>query len=177
MNAELALGVEAHNGNPDENQRYTIRRAREWILNTAGRHAFSVDVAACAEAHHAPVWYSAEQNGLVQPWFGDVFCNPPWDDIEPWCEKAWRAWKTLLSPDLAPLSSISMLLAGGRTHRDWWQKHVEPYRDGRRTKNGATLTTHNPPERWPYGGPGNPEGVGCKEPNFTSVLLVWKRAD
>lgn len=175
---ELALGVQPYNGITDENQRFTIRRAREWCQRTANVSAWDVDAAACDEAHHAPVWYDgkARGDGLVEPWFGDVFVNPRWDDIMPWVARAWRAWKTLLDPTLKQLQSISMLLPGGRTHRDWWVKHVEPYRDGRRKQNGARLTTHNPPERFPYGCPGNPEGIGMPEPNFTSVLLVFKRA-
>lgn len=180
----LDLGVEPYLGNTDENQRFTIRRAREWCQRTANLfpRGWDLDASACAEAHHAPIWYGLDhplpshRNGLVAPWFGDTFFNCRWADILPWVEKAWRAWKTVTDPSLPPLTSITALLPGNRTHRDWWVKWIEPYRDGRRKHNGARLTVHFAPERFPYGGPGNPEGVGAPEPNFTSVMLLWRRA-
>lgn len=181
---DLFPEVAPHNGNADDNQRYTIRRARGWCKGVAGVTEWDLDAAACFESHHAECWYGLDQpraeyqNGLIAPWFGDVFVNPPWDDIAPWIMKAWRAWS---EPEpIVSLISISMLLPGGRTHRPWWKDLVEPFRDGRRdhreSPHPAYLVSHNPPERFPYGGPGNPEGVGVAEPNFTSVLLVWRRA-
>lgn len=192
--ADLFPEVEPHRGNTDDNQRYTIRRARDWCMWAAAVGSWTVDAAACREAHHAPVWYGldnpepANRNGLVGPWFGDTFCNPPWSDIAPWLVKAWRAWTMAAAVEraergLPALTSVSMLLPGGHTHRDWWQDYVEEVRDGRVSRAldellgeepGARLSTFNPPERFPYGGPGNPEGVGAPEPNFTSVLLVWR---
>lgn len=188
---DLFPEVEPYNGNTDENQRFTILRARNWCKHVAGVTEWDLDAAACREAHHAPVWYGGipfnGKNGLVEPWFGDTFCNPPWADIGPWTLKAWRSWSAEADRQreeagLPSLISISMLLPGGRTHRPWWKEFVEPFRDGRRRyldlaniEHPATLETFNPPERFPYGGPGNPEGVGAPEPNFTSVLLVWRR--
>jgi hypothetical protein len=187
--------VEPYNGNADDNQRYTIRRARDWCKHMAVVAEWTIDAAACREVHQAPRWYGLDhdrpdsRNGLVAPWFGDVFCNPPWSDIDPWLVKAWRAFSSVAAEQrhalkLPMLTSVSMLLPGGRTHRDWWREYVEDVRDGRVSRSldrllgeapGARLTTYNPPERFPYGGPGNPEGVGVPEPNFTSVLLVWRR--
>lgn len=175
MNGELELGVEPHNGNGDENQRYTIRRAVDWARKVSGVTMFDLDVAACAEAHHAPVWYDRATDGLKQPWFGNVWCNPPWNDIEPWVEKAWGELDET-DPRRLPLWRICMLLPGNRTHRPWWQTFVEPFRDGPDVSTGPIeLRTRFAPERFPYGGPGNPEAIGTPEPNFTSVLLVWRR--
>lgn len=192
--ADLFPEVEPYQGNPDENQRYTIRRARDWCMHMAAVGGWTLDAAACREAHHGVQWYGLDhelpknRNGLVGPWFGDVFFNPPWDDIGPWLVKAWRSWtlEAAIERDrlgLPMLTSISALLPGGRTHRDWWQDYVEDVRDGRVSRRlevllgediGARLSTHNPPERFPYGCPGNPEGINAPEPNFTSVLLVWR---
>jgi hypothetical protein len=190
---DLFPEVEPHMGNADENQRFTIRRARDWCKYMACVAGWTLDAAACREAHHAPTWYGldhplpANRNGLIAPWFGDVFNNPPWDDISPWVVKAWRAWTAPAVAQraqlgLPALTSISMLLPGNRTHRDWWVELVEPVRDGRLSKSldvllgeqpTARLSVHFAPERFPYGAPGNPEGIGTAEPNFTSVLLVW----
>lgn len=32
--------------------------------------------------------YTIDHNGLAQPWFGSVFCNPPFSAIKPWATKA-----------------------------------------------------------------------------------------
>ena len=168
----LLLDVPAYAGVEDENHRFTTPEAAAWCRGKAGVTDYDLDVAACAESHLAPVWYGRTENGLVSPWFGDVFCNPPWDDIGPWVLCAWKAWREVVSPTLI---SISMLLPGNRTHRDWWQQLVEQHRDGRcDPHHPARLSAHFAPKRFAYGHPGNPRAVGVAEPNFTSVLLVWR---
>lgn len=32
-------------------------------------------------------YYFEEDNGLLQPWFGNVFCNPPYNDLKSWLHK------------------------------------------------------------------------------------------
>jgi hypothetical protein len=174
---DLFPEVEPYNGNTDDNQRFTTDRALSWCKARAGVTDYDLDAAACEESHHAPAWYGWKSgrllNGLVEPWFGDVFVNPPWDDIGPWVERAWKAWTEPVFDGLT-LISISMLLPGNRTHRPWWRDFVEPHRDGRGEHPFVWLATHCPPERFSYGGPGNPRGINAPEPNFTSVLLVLR---
>jgi site-specific DNA-methyltransferase (adenine-specific) len=40
--------------------------------------AFDLDPAATRENALCPHFYTKEQDGLRQPWFGRVFCNPPY---------------------------------------------------------------------------------------------------
>lgn len=166
----LLIDVPQHAGVEDENARFTLDDIFEWAKKRADVEKFQLDVAACEEAHRAERWYSKEQDGLSLQWWGNVWCNPPWSDIEPWVVKAWL--ETMSS---SAVLSVAMLLPGDRRHRPWWQRHVEPYRDRRQMRAGVALETHDPPTRPAYGHPGNPRGIGCAEPNFTSVLLVWKR--
>lgn len=182
---DLFPEVKPHLGVEDDNQRFTIRRAVTWCKSRAGVTEYDVDVAACEESHQAPSWYGWKRDphcavpmkqlhdGLLLPWYGDVFCNPPWDNIGAWALRAWKAWSEPVL--VSSLLSISMLLPGNRTHRPWWQEFVEPFRDAGPRADGVSLRSFSPPERFPYGSPGNPEGVGVSEPNFTSVLLVWRR--
>jgi hypothetical protein len=182
--------VQPYAGNTDENQRFTTRAAVAWCQAMARVARYDLDAAACVESHHAHVFYdgSPARNGLVEPWFGDTFINPPWSDIDPWVLKAWRVFTAPAvqhrdARGLRALTSVSMLLPGNRTHRCWWQEYVEPFRDGRRSRDAdfllgeeqpARLTTYCPPERFAYGCPSNPLAIGMPEPNFTSVLLIWR---
>lgn len=161
---------------PEANSRYTTPALLAWCREQARVEAFDLDVAACEEAHHAPRWYSREDDGLRQPWSGRVWCNPPWDDLRPWVE---RAWSELARGEC---HIIAMLLPGNRQEQPWWQDLVEPVRDAADIArprpmhlSGATLTTHYPPKRQPFGRPGNPTGIGIAGVPHPVVLLIWRR--
>jgi phage N-6-adenine-methyltransferase len=49
---------------------------------------FTLDPCARAETAKAEEYYSKEDNGLVQPWDGRVYVNPPYSDPGPWVQKA-----------------------------------------------------------------------------------------
>jgi hypothetical protein len=62
-------------------------------------------------------------DGLRQSWAGErVWCNPPYSSLEPWVAKANRSVNAAL---------VVMLVPANRTEQGWWQRHVEPWRDGR----------------------------------------------
>jgi len=158
---------------PDE--RYTTRETMAWCASKAGVAMWDLDVAACEESHKADVFYSVETDGLAHPWFGRVWCNPPFSDIGPWVEKAWREMASSPGPTV-----IAMLIPASRTEQPWWQGHVERSRDGFMDEIWpqlpARLTTHFLPGRTRFGHPGNPEGVGVGSPPFGCVLLVWRKS-
>jgi phage N-6-adenine-methyltransferase len=87
------------------------------------RFGFTIDVAASRHNTKLPRFFTLEDDGLAQRWAGErVWCNPPYSNIRPWIEKAWREWG---DADL-----IVMLLPANRTEQTWWQELVEPLRDG-----------------------------------------------
>lgn len=94
------------------------------------RFDFTLDAAAALHNAKCERFFTLADNGLEQSWNAErVWCNPPYSDIRPWVEKAWREWRSpdeFESPDL-----IVMLLPANRTEQNWWQDLVEPYRDGR----------------------------------------------
>lgn len=52
---------------------------------------FTCDVAANGINHKHECYYDEQQNGLIQPWSGICWCNPPYGrDIAKWVEKAHR---------------------------------------------------------------------------------------
>src|SRR5690349_1157393 len=64
-----------------------------WIFEAAGL-AFDMDVAAPMdpEMRHVParVHLTAVEDGLLTPWDGLIWCNPPYSGSTPWVEK-WAA--------------------------------------------------------------------------------------
>lgn len=150
----------------DIDSRYTLRETLDWCKRVAKVDAFDLDAAACAEAHVAERYFTAEDDGLKQPWTGRVWCNPPYSDIGPWVEKAWteiESGRCLL---------VAMLLPATRTEQAWWQQLVEPYRDVPPV-DGIALSTHFLPGRQRFGIPGNPLGIGVGSPPFGCVLLLF----
>jgi phage N-6-adenine-methyltransferase len=85
------------------------------------RYCFTID--ACALPRNAKLgrFWTPEDDGLAQSWMGErVWCNPPYSSIEPWVEKVWQREADI----------VVMLLPANRTEQGWWQRHVEPHRDG-----------------------------------------------
>lgn len=152
-----------------EDERYTTRETLEWCRRKAGVSMFDVDVAACAESHHAPVWYGKEQNGLAQTWLGHVWANPPYSDLKPWVDRAWEAVDGDRPTDNC--CSVSMLIPANRTDQRFWQNRIEPFRD----LPDGRLRTHYLPGRTAFARPGS-GGVGQSGAPFGCVLLCWKRS-
>jgi phage N-6-adenine-methyltransferase len=84
---------------------------------------FTLDVAASDDNAKCPSYYTKSVDGLVQPWEGIVWCNPPYSSIRPWVEKAWKEFADGTPPD-----RIVMLLPANRTEQGWWQDLIEPAR-------------------------------------------------
>lgn len=60
-----------------------------WIFDGMAL-TFDLDVCAPVDGPlHVPArrWYSESDDGLLQPWEGLVWCNPPYSDPAPWCRK------------------------------------------------------------------------------------------
>ena len=50
---------------------------------------FTLDAAASDANHKCLNYYTKKQNGLIQPWLGTVFCNPPYGrNVIQWVRKA-----------------------------------------------------------------------------------------
>jgi phage N-6-adenine-methyltransferase len=130
---------------------------------------FTIDVAAAAHNTKCQRFYSIEDDGLEQSWSGErVWCNPPYSDIKPWVQKAWREWAQVKGqrPEL-----IVMLLPANRTEQGWWQDHVEPYRD---ELLGSPLRVEFLRGRPRFIKPGATEVGPNERPPFGCCLLIWK---
>lgn len=77
---------------------------------------FETDVCATPENAKCPVYYTREQDGLLQEWTGVCWCNPPYGrEIGKWVEKA------------AKSSATVVMLLPARTDTKWFHQWVLPY--------------------------------------------------
>lgn len=142
---------------------------------------FTLDVAAAPHNAKAPMFYTREDDGLEQPWYGRVWCNPPYSDCGSWVEKAWHEWehrpRTVMtvqyrlwanSRHLRP-ELIVMLLPANRVEQGWWQDHVEPYRD----RPGSPLRVEFLRGRMRFDRPDWTPGPKGDRPPFGCCLLIW----
>lgn len=83
---------------------------------------FVIDLAADAENAVADVFYTEEDNALVQPWafWGNGWCwlNPPFGHLEPWVRKA--------AEESQNGANIAMLVPAS-VGANWWKCWVESY--------------------------------------------------
>ena len=87
MSAEVLFPLPSDSIAVTSDDCYTPR----WVFDAMGLH-FDLDVAAPPGGPwHVPCdrYYTAEDDGLTQPWEGLVWCNPPYSDFWTWAER-WR---------------------------------------------------------------------------------------
>jgi hypothetical protein len=150
----------------DRDRRFTMQRELAIAYDFAKVTGFTLDVAAEALSHVCEDYFSPERgkNGLILPWYGHVWCNPPWSECGAWIRKAWAEW-TKGGPE-----SITMLLPV-RTEQPFWQQLVEPYRD----QPNSPLRVKFLEKRSKFGDPMDPEGKNAGSPPFICCLLHWRR--
>lgn len=79
---------------------------------------FTLDVAASKANAKCPEFYTADDDGLQQPWHGTVWCNPPYSEIRPWLDKA-------VSESVNGVTSVFLLPSA--TDTKWFHEVVLPY--------------------------------------------------
>lgn len=77
---------------------------------------FDLDACALPENAKCPRYYSPDQDGLLQPWDGAVWCNPPYGrDVGRWVQKAARS---------ALSGATVVMLLPARTDTRWFHKWI-----------------------------------------------------
>ena len=106
-----------------------------------GIFRFDLDVCALPENAKCERFYTPEDDGLLQPWDGGVWCNPPYGkEIGKWVEKASRERES---------NRFIVMLLPARTDTKWFQQYVLPYAwlwfvDGRLKFGGAETSAPFP---------------------------------
>lgn len=149
----------------DRDRRFTLYSTLDLIATKTGIREYDLDVCAEELAHVSPNYYSLErgQNGLILPWHGHVWCNPPWSDLYRWTSRCWEMWKR------GACKTISLLIPV-RSEQPFWQQLVEPYRD----QPNSPLKVHFLPRRQEFGSPNDPKKVKKGSPPFICCLLHWR---
>lgn len=77
---------------------------------------FDLDACALPENAKCPRYYSPDQDGLLQPWDGAAWCNPPYGrDVGRWVQKAARS---------ALSGATVVMLLPARTDTRWFHKWI-----------------------------------------------------
>lgn len=132
------------------------------------RFAFTLDAAASPHNAKCPRYFSIDREGggLEASWAGErIWCNPPYSSIEPWIVKA--------NAEAQAAELIVMLLPANRTEQGWWQRRVEPFRDGRSADGPRTEFIAG---RLRFIAPDSDWIKPNERPPFGCVLLLWGAA-
>lgn len=79
---------------------------------------FTLDPCADESNHKCDLYYTKEQNGLIQKWGGQrVFCNPPYGrEIGKWVQKCFEESKNK--------NTICVMLIPARTDTRWFHDYI-----------------------------------------------------
>ena len=79
---------------------------------------FDLDPCCLPSSAKAPTFYTPEDDGLVQPWFGKVWLNPPYGrSIGDWTTRARQETQSGNAP-------LVVALVPARTDTAWWHRDV-----------------------------------------------------
>lgn len=170
-----------------------------------GRPVWDLDAAAHFESHHGRHWFAPAAlipggpaaagdgwlgtDGLALPWWGHVFVNPPFGDLEAWISRAWNQafhGGAMMDGGWKRVDTIVMVLPWNRQEQPFWQRWVEPFRErpfhprphevnqtfGGEPPPRVDFSTHAVPGRHKFTGPGGV--VPESSPRWPIGFLLWK---
>ena len=89
---------------------------QEFFGGLDAEFGFNLDACALPENAKCDVYYTPEQDGLFQRWYGTVWCNPPYGrEIEKWVAKA---------ADAAKKGATVVMLLPARTDTKWFHEYI-----------------------------------------------------
>lgn len=96
----------------ESNEHYTPQRYMQ-AVHEVFDGIIHLDPASCAKANervHALLYYTKEDNGLQQKWFGNVFCNPPYGKIGNTSQAGLFCKKAVESYESGDVNQVILLL-------------------------------------------------------------------
>ena len=95
---------------------YTPTAIIERARRTMG--GIDCDPATCEAAQavvQAATWYTSVENGLIQPWYGRVWLNPPYSAPTKWVDRLLHFYQ------IGDVTQ-AMILTNSYTETGWWQR-------------------------------------------------------
>jgi len=89
----------------------------QWLFDQLdAEFGFTLDVCADDQNAKCDTYFTRDQNGLLQPWHGRVWCNPPYGRvIADWVAKA---------AEYAQGGGLAVMLLPARTDTRWFHDHI-----------------------------------------------------
>lgn len=90
-----------------------------WVIEKARMvlGAIDLDPASCEAAQavvQASAFYTEHEDGLIQPWYGQMWINPPYSAPTPWVRRLLAEWR---SGSIA----AALMITNSYTETGWWQ--------------------------------------------------------
>ena len=137
----LDLGFPSVSTEPSKSSVHFSSQSCEWATPLdffqALDREFGFDLDVCATPSNAKCkrYYTRHEDGLVQPWFGTCWCNPPYGrEISLWVEKAMRSAKEG--------RATVVCLVPARTDTKWWHDYVSQAAEVRFVKGRLKFGGH-----------------------------------
>jgi len=92
-----------------------------WLVKSINRGVNGVDLDPCSGAEKVPIAderYTEEDDGLANPWFKTVYCNPPYSEPDKWVNKG-------ISEFSKNDVDLIVFLVKGDASTDWWHDLYE----------------------------------------------------
>lgn len=152
-------------GKAEQDRRTPVKLFRE-LERRFGLGKFTVDVACTSENVLVPnqdVEPNHDALSELFPWLGSVFCNPPWDNIEPFVHKA-------VDQVREQNADVVVMLVPARTTMAWWEYAIAHGARVHYIRGRVAYATREVELR--------PDGTkrGRSAPFEHSVVLVFERA-
>lgn len=115
---------------------------------------FDLDPCAREANAKAPLYYTLEDDGLLQEWHGKVWLNPPYSNPKPWCQKA-------IEETQAGRAAMVVALLPAATDTGWFHDLVLPHAEVRFLRGRIKF----------LGWKGKPLGM----PKAGNILAIYRR--
>jgi hypothetical protein len=122
------LPSQQHSLPTKSNEWYTPSRYIEAARQVMG--SIDLDPASCELANRtvqAKQYYTKRDNGLLQPWYGNIWLNPPYGFIHPEMKRSPNSWQkvfvehALAKYEAGYVNQIILLLLGSTVFRTYFQ--------------------------------------------------------
>jgi len=90
------------------------------LLEVLGRDKYDIDVCSTRPNIPANINYTKNENGLLKPWSGLCFCNPPWKYAPAWIKKG----ASEIQKQITGNTEVVFVIPSNRMETAYMQEHI-----------------------------------------------------